>query len=222
MRAVKHSVLVLFLAALLVAGGCGRQNPEPAPRAAPTANTTAEAADRGGIRITDAADRLIFRLKADEKGYKVYGQGGQLLARLKVESDRVEAEDPAGKRLLTLKQKEGKCKAEDASGAVLFEFKPHSKKTGDYKLEDASGSLLYRFKQESYGYKVTDAVDQTLFKMKAAGGRVIADGPDGRKRMEIKGSPAALAAGAAVLENFDPVRRAALYAYLSHFQRGAP
>ncbi len=216
---MKPCVLALFLLATVFLGGCSPQgresNPRPAP-ASPQASTTAATVERGSIKVVDAADRLIFRLKADEKGYKVYGDGDQLIARLKVESDRVKAEDAAGKPLLKLKHKDNKCKAEDESGAVLFSLKPRA--DGDYKLENASGTLLYRIKKESYGYKVTDARDQTLYKMKVTADRVVADGPDGKKRMEIKGSQAALAASAVALESFDLTRRAALFAYLSHFE----
>ena len=222
--AMKCARVVLLLAGTLFWSACGQQSREVAPGPRPASTTTAAAApsERGSIRVTDASDRLLFRLKADQDGYKVYGGGDQLLARLKVESDRVKAEDAAGQPLLKLKHKDKKGKAEDQSGAVLFTVKPHSTKAGDFKLETAAGALLYRLKKESYGYKVTDAQDQTLFKMKAASDRVIADGPDGRKRMEVKGSSAALAACAVALESFDLPRRAALFAYLTHFEGKTP
>lgn len=221
---MKHtSTVLLLLAGALFGGGCRQQTQEatlrPAAQPVSTPGESQNPADRGSIRVTDASDRLLFRLKADEKGYKVFGEADQLVARLKVESDRVKAEDAAGKPLLKLKQKDNKCKAEDEAGNVLFTVK--GRPDGDYKLEDAAGTLLYRIKKEDYGYKVTDARDQTLFKMKLASDRVIADGPDGKKRMEVKGSQIALAASAVALESFDLARRAALYAYLAHFEAKA-
>ena len=220
---MKRTIMVLFLAGVALCSACSQQGRESSSRPAPSVSpgeAAAAPAERGSIKVVHSADRLIFRLKADEKGYKVYGEGDQVIARLKVESDRVKAEDAAGKPLLKLKHKDNKCKAEDESGAVLFTLKPRP--DGDYKLEDASGALLYRIKKETYGYKVTDARDQTLYKMKVASDRVIADGPDGKKLMEVKGSQAALAASAVALESFDLPRRAALFAYLSHFEAKAP
>lgn len=216
---MRHLPFLLLLAVVASLVGCTQAGKESElrPKPASPEAAAAPAAERGGIKVVDAADKLIFRLKPDEKGFKVLGEGDRLLARLKVESDRVKAEDAAGKPLLKLKQKENKCKAEDESGKVLFTVKPRG--DGDYKVEDAAGALLYRLKKESYGYKVTDARDQTLYKMKLAADRVIADGPDGKKRMEVKGSQAALAASAVALESFDLPRRAALYAYLARFEK---
>ncbi len=215
--------LVLLVAGALLSAACSRGNPEgeARPRPAPAATAAAEPAARD-VKVLDSADKLLFRLEAVDKGYRVLGEGDKLQALLVVQADRVKVEDAEGKPLLTLKHQDKKCKAEDESGKELFSLKPHSTKAGDYKLEAAGGALLYRLKKEDYGYKVTDAQDQTLFKMKldAAAGRVVADGPDGKKRMVVKGSSAALAATAVALESFDMTRRAALYAYLARFEGG--
>ncbi len=217
---MKHTRMVLLLAGMALWSGCGQQSRESGPPATAAPSVAAAAPAERGIQLVDSANQLIVFLEADQKGYKVYGEGNLLLARLKVESDRVKAEDAAGKPLLKLKHKDNKCKAEDESGAVLFTLQ--ARPGGDYKLEDTSGTLLYRLKKETYGYKVTDARDQTLYKMKVTSDRVIADGPDGKKRMEVKGSQAALAASALALESFDLPRRAALFAYLSRFEANAP
>ncbi len=199
------------------AGGEQVSQPAKAPRKAAAAS--APAALLHNVHVKDSSDRLIFRLEADKKGYAVWGPD-RLLARLKVEDDRIKAEDPEGKTLLKLKHKEKRGKAEDESGETLFIVKPRG--NGDYRLEDARGLVLYRIKKESYGYKVTDPADQTLYKIKVAGDNVIADGPDGKKLIEVKGIKTTLAASAVGMERFDLPVRAALFAYLAHFQSDAP
>ncbi len=219
---MKRVGLMALFAGTALLSGCGQAPPETKGRPAGGLQWRAPAASvgAGGIQVLDAAGHLLFRLRGDIRGYQLFGKDDQLLAQLTMEFDRIKVVDRAGKTLLKLKYKDRKCKAEDDSGAVLFTLKPYRER--DYKVEDPSGETLYRLKKEDYGYKISDAENQTLYKMKLVSDSVIAEGPDGVKKMEVKGSEEPLAAGALLLESLDLPHRCALFAYLSKVEGTEP
>ena len=82
------------------------------------------------------------------------------------------------------------------------------------------GDLLYTVRRESYGYAVVNGKNQVVCKMKVEEDGVVAEGPDGKKLMEMRGNSSAVAASALALESFDMPRRAGLFAFLHQMEAG--
>jgi len=143
------------------------------------------------------------------------------VARLHDYQDHIKVEDE-GKLLFKLKRRGKKFKswvAEDAETLVLFTF--NQTVTG-YELADGYGDLLYEVRAAKQGLEVVDAHNKVLGRLRSdqAEKRVIMEGPDGKTKMEMRGSISTLAASALALSSFDLPRRAALFAFLHQLEAG--
>jgi hypothetical protein len=199
-----------------VAGCSHGPSPEQAPPPKPAAST----AERESVKVYDHDGTLVLRLKADKRGYKVYDSDDVLLARLKDYPDHIKVENEK-RPLLRLKQRGKKFKtwvAENESTEVQFTYAPQD--DGGYEIANGYGDLLYTVRHKDSGFDVLDAKGKAFCRMTIADGKVVATRADGFKLFEIHGSKSMKACSALVLDKFNIIARATLFAFLHHLENG--
>jgi len=190
----------------------------PAPK--PDAKSTDKPMERETVKVYDHDGNLAFRLHADKKGYKVYDADETLLARLKDTADHIKVENEK-QPLLRIKRRGKKYKTwvgENETRIVQFVFAQRD--DGGYQLSDGYGRLLYNVRHQGEGFDVADDKDVVVCRMTIANGYVIATRTDGFKLFEIHGSKSMMASSALTLEKFNPIGRAALFAFLHQLENG--
>ena len=207
------------LFAVAIFSGCSSSRSESVPNPFPTTKSTAP---RDNVKVLDAEGKMILRLKADSKGYKVYNGEGVLVARLHAFQDHIKVVDE-GKTLFKLKRRGKKFKtwvAEDEQTLVLFNFNQTAENA--YELSNGYGDLICDVRPVKGGAEVLDAQGRVTARLRAdpATQRVIVEGADGKKKMEMQGSVSIFAASALAIESFDLPRRAALFAFLHQLEAG--
>ncbi len=211
-------ISVLGVLATIALAGCGGNQDY-----VPTPVSKGPHGNRDNVKVVDADGQLIGRLKADHKGYKVYNDEG-LIARLKVAEDHikvVQSEDEGAKAVFRLKRRGKKYKtwvAENEEKIVQFVFS--ESEDGGYELSDGYGALMYTVRHQKYGFDVYGSKGELLARMKIGDDKVIGEGPDGKRKLEMKGSQSAIAASAYALEGLDLPHRAALFAFLHQMEAG--
>jgi hypothetical protein len=93
---------------------------------------------------------------------------GALLVRLDREKSAVVTFDGRGRRI-------GEVRTRKDDGEILYEWFESAEAPllgleretdGDFELEDAAGETIYELKRRSYGFKVVDAEDETVLRVR--------------------------------------------------------
>jgi hypothetical protein len=149
------------------------------------ATGAAQEAGIAQIRLTDADDDIVCKLKPKNGDYKVYDGDDAVLGKITVGSDRVKLKDDDGAELLKIKLKDYGAEIEDPAGNRLYKLKLDD--DGTWKLRDASDSTIFKCKLKADGYEVRRASGETVAKVKAREGKLSFKTEDGTWLYGLKG-----------------------------------
>jgi hypothetical protein len=122
----------------------------------------------GEVRFESGAERPAFEISARGSRIEVSDGSGALLVRLDREKSAVVTFDGRGRRI-------GEVRTRKDDGEILYEWFESAEAPllgleretdGDFELEDAAGETIYELKRRSYGFKVVDAEDETVLRVR--------------------------------------------------------
>jgi hypothetical protein len=194
----------LALAAVLLLGSCNnsvKQAPElsttSSPQTSPLAqnNLSSVATSTEKIKFKQEGGAEDFALKTEADGAKLLDGKDKELARFNVDAGgKVKIKNPDDKVLGYVVIKDGYWKIENADQTKEL-YVLRSQNDGDYKLEDAADKEIYRIKARDYGFEVESPDKQSLYKVKVKNGKTYlinaADKPVYSTKSQV--NPAAIA-----------------------------
>ncbi|MBD1895990.1 hypothetical protein H6F60_15285 [Coleofasciculus sp. FACHB-129] len=170
----------LALAAVILLGSCSnsvKQAPEVSttsnPQTSPIAqnNSSAVTTNTEKIKFKQEGGAEDFALKPEVDGAKLLDGKDKELARFNVDDGgKVKIKNPADQVLGYVVTKEGYWKIEDADQTKEL-YVLRRQNDGDYKLEDATDKEIYRIKARDYGFEVESPDKQSLYKVKVKNGK---------------------------------------------------
>jgi hypothetical protein len=170
----------LALAAVILLGSCSnsvKQTPEvsttPNPQTSSSAqnNPSAVVTNTEKIKFKQEGGAEDFALKPEADGAKYLDGKDKELARFNVDGGgKVKIKNPADQVLGYVVTKEGYWKIENADQTKEL-YVLRRQNDGDYKLEDAADKEIYRIKARDYGFEVESPDKQSLYKVKVKNGK---------------------------------------------------